>query len=105
MDKLFLPDCSFLSTYFSLFPQLSASVFFRGNIKPEGSPTHHFLCKFFRQELVLHALLLHLQALLVVVDCQLLQGLQDLLHLRLSRFILRLQPPQFRLHLLAVAPG
>lgn len=60
----------------------------------QKSKTHHFFCKLFSQQLVLHALLLDLQALLVVVDSELLQGLEDLLHLGFSTFILCLQPAE-----------
>lgn len=48
--------------------------------------------------------LLHLLALLVVVDGQLLQGLQHLLHLLLGQLVLRLQAAQLLLDLLVVAP-
>uniref|UniRef100_A0A3P8U231 Uncharacterized protein n=1 Tax=Amphiprion percula TaxID=161767 RepID=A0A3P8U231_AMPPE len=46
--------------------------------------------------------LLHLLALLVVVDGQLLQRLQHLLHLLLGQLVLRLQPAKLLLDLLVV---
>lgn len=50
--------------------------------------TYHLLGQLVHQQLVLLALLFHLLRLLVVVDCQLLQGLQDFLHLVLSSIVL-----------------
>lgn len=90
------------SSSFSLFP---FDPPLRHKTEPIGSQTHHFLSKLFSQQLVLHTLLLHLQTLLVVVDRQLLQGLEDFLYLGLSRFILCLQSAELRLHLLTVTPG
>jgi len=49
--------------------------------------------------------LLHLLALLVVVDGQLLQRLQHLLHLVLRRLVLRLQTVQLRLEVLVISAG
>lgn len=66
--------------------------------------THHFLRQLFSQQLVLDALLLHLQTLLVIVERQLLQGLQNFLHLGLGWIVLGLQPAELRLHPLAVTP-
>lgn len=72
---------------------------------PFSLQTHHFLSKLFSQQLVLDALLLHLQALLVIVERQLLQGLENFLHLGLGRIVLGLQPAELRLHPLAVTAG
>lgn len=60
--------------------------------EPQGHlpATYHFLGQLIHQQLVLLALLLHLLGLLVVVDCQLLQGLQHFLHLILCGIVLGL---------------
>lgn len=83
---------------FSLSLCLSPSI-------TSSSLTYHFLGQLVRQELVLQALLLHLLALLVIVDGQLLKSLQHLLHLSLGTVALHLQPAEFRLDLVAVTAG
>lgn len=64
--------------------------------------TYHFLSQLISQQLVLQAFLLHLLALLVVVDGQLLQSLKHLLHLSLGTITLHLQPAQLSLNLVSV---
>lgn len=66
--------------------------------------THRLVLQLLGQQQVCFISLLHLPALLVIVDGQLLQSLQHLLHLLLGQIVLRLQPTQLLLDLLVVAP-
>lgn len=66
---------------------------------------YHFLGQLVHQQLILLALLFHLLGLLVVVDRQLLQGLQHFLHFVLCSIVLGLQVAQLLLHLLIVSPS
>lgn len=97
--KFFKPVLIALSSLFLLF------TFFCYSISPFPIQTHHFLRQLFSQQFILNALLLHLQALLVIVERQLLQGLENFLHLSLGRVVLGLQPAELRLHPLAVTAG
>ena len=71
----------------------------------QKTPTHRLVLQLLGQLQVGLLSLLHFLALLVVVDGQLLQGLQHLFHLLLGQLILRLQAAQLLLDLLMVAPG
>jgi len=66
---------------------------------------YHFLGQLVSQQLVLHTLLLHLLALLVIVDGQFLQSLKDLLHLSLGTVALHLQSAELSLDLVPITPG
>lgn len=72
---------------------------------PSSTVTHHFLGQLISQELILDAFLLHLLALLVIVDGQLLQSLQHFLHLSFGTVTLHLQPAEFSLDLVPISPG
>lgn len=99
---------SFSQFWFDLIPYvflLFAFFCFSDSGSHFSLQTHHFLSKLFSQQLVLDALLLHLQALLVIVERQLLQGLENFLHLGLGRVVLGLQRAELRLHPLAVTAG
>lgn len=58
---------------------------------------YRFFVQFFAESFKLSGFVLHLLAFLVIVDSQLLQGLQNLLHLLLGRFILSQQAVQLGL--------
>lgn len=66
---------------------------------------YHFLGQLVGQQLVLQTLLLHLLALLVVINGQFLQSLEHLLHLSLGAVTLHLEPTELRLDLVPVSPG
>ena len=66
---------------------------------------YHFLGQLVSKQLVLQAFLLHLLALLVIVDGQLLQSLQHLLHLGLGAVALHLQPAELSLDLVSITFG
>lgn len=65
---------------------------------------HRFLVKLLTEGLKLLGLILHLLALLVIVDGKFLQRLQHLLHLLLRRFVLHLQTRQLCLQVVVVSP-
>ena len=69
------------------------------------SLTYRFLAKLLTDGFKLLGLILHLLALLVIVDSQLLQGLQHLLHLLLRGLILCLQAVQLSLEVLMITTG
>ena len=64
--------------------------------------THLFLHKFLGERLKLLVLVVNLLRLLVVVDGQLLESLEDLLHLLLSALVLLLDPVHLLLEQLVV---
>lgn len=70
---------------------------------PKFPPAHRFLVEFLTDGLKLLGLILHLLALLIIVDSQLLQSLENLLHLVLGGLVLCLQAVQFCLQVLMVA--
>lgn len=65
---------------------------------------HRFLVKLLTDVLKLLGLILHLLALLVIVDGKFLQRLQHLLHLLLRCFVLHLQTHQLCLQVVVVSP-
>uniref|UniRef100_A0A672IBL8 Secreted protein n=1 Tax=Salarias fasciatus TaxID=181472 RepID=A0A672IBL8_SALFA len=67
-----------------------------------GPPSHRFVCQLLVQLQVAAVLVLHLLALVVVVDGQLLQRLQDLLHLVFSQVAVLLEAGQLVLQPLVV---
>ena len=69
------------------------------------SPAYRFLVKLLTDGLKLLGFILHLLALLVVVDGQLLQSLEHLLHLVLGGLVLCLQAVQLSLEVLVIAAG
>lgn len=68
------------------------------------SCSYTFLCQLIRQLLVSPGFVLHFLGFLVIIDGQLFQGLQHLLHFILGRLILDLQPGQLLLDLLVIPP-
>lgn len=66
---------------------------------------HRFLVELFADGLKLLGLVLHLLTLLVVVHSQLLQSLEDLLHLIFGGLVLRLQAVQLCLEVLVISAG
>lgn len=69
------------------------------------SQAHRFLAELLADGLKLLGFILHLLALLVIVDGQLLQSLQHLLHLLLGGFVFSLQAVQLCLEVLVIATG
>lgn len=65
-------------------------------------PSHRFLVKLLTDGLKLLGLILHLLALLIIVDSELLQSLQNFLHLVFGGLVLCLQAVQFCLQVLMV---
>lgn len=69
---------------------------------PNLLPPYRFLVKFLTDGLKLLGLILHLLALLIIVDSKLLQSLENLLDLVLGGLVLCLQAIQFCLQVLMV---
>lgn len=67
--------------------------------------SHLFVGELLSESLILLALALHLLALLVIVEGQLLQRLQHLFHLVLGRVVFSLDPRHLCLQHLVVTPG
>lgn len=70
---------------------------------PKYKSSHRFLGQLIRQLLIRPGLVLHFLGLLVVVDGQLLQGLQNFLHFIFGCLIFNLQTCQLLLDLLIVS--
>lgn len=74
--------------------------------EPRGwtSCSYTFLCQLICQLLVGPCFVLHFLGFLVIIDSQLFQGLEHLLHLILGRLILNLESSQLLLDLLIIPP-
>lgn len=75
----------------------------RFEARPNLRAAHRFLVELLTNGLKLLGLILHLLALLIIVDSQLLQSLENLLHLILGGLVLCLQAVEFCLQVLMVA--
>ena len=100
-----MSEKSFLSVEYFSFLTYKSHFQYSPNNKYMKKLPHLFVSEFLSESLVLLTLALHLLALLVIVECQLLQCLQHFLHLILGRVILSLDPRHLCLQHLVVTPG
>lgn len=100
--------CAVVTACLSVAPSVPDFLFLAFLPLADSHPalqTYHFLCQLVSQQLILQALLLHLLALLVIIDGQFFQSLKHLLHLSFGAVALDLKPAELSLDLVAVPSG